>query len=119
MPYTFSILMYVDDELVGTHMEKNRESGRGGSFVREFNVAKLEEIGRRCSFVVIDSSNYRPGMRPLGLLAWPNSADTPVRIRFDTNVTNNVSLRRRSFVIEQFKSCVFEFDDGYMNSSLL
>ena len=116
--YSFEILMYMNDILVAHHIEKDK-SLVNGTFVKEFTAIKLDDIGSRVQFVVIDTTLYLPGMRPLGFLAWPNNSDTPVLIQFENNSTMNITNKRRNFFMNQFKSCVFEFHAKFINERLL
>lgn len=89
------------------------------NFVKEFTVTKLTDIGMQAKFVIFDNTAYLQGMKPLCLLAWPNSSSNPVLLRFKRNISDNMLMRRMQFEIKNFKSCVFEYDTNCMKGGLL
>lgn len=120
--YTFDILMYKvnstnDMELVQHFSNINTKVSN--NFVKEFSVHKLDDIGMHVQFVIIDTTAYLPGMRPLAFLAWPNNSDVPIVVKFKFNTTENMELRRVEFDVPRFKSCVVEYDISHMKGSLL
>jgi hypothetical protein len=119
--YSFEIFMYrVDD---GEYTLVNRYSAPAldvnTSFVKEFSVSALDDIGMNTHFVVFDNTAYSAGMHPLTLLAYPNNSDTPIRIPFNFNTGTNLTSKRIEFDVPRFKSCVFEFDTADMRSKLI
>lgn len=116
--YSFEVLMYRvnkdEQELLQQRRVSNVSLDVG--FVTDFTVHKLEDIGMHVRFVIIDTSKYMPGMKPLALLAWPNNGSQPVTLRYGFNTSNNGILKRLQFDIEKFKSCVFEFEVAHMKS---
>lgn len=119
--YSFEVLMYRvtkdDQELLQRQSVSNVSLDSG--FVKDFTVHKIEEIGMNVRFVVLDTTTYMPGMRPLALLAWPNNGDKPITLRFGFNTTGNDVLKRLKFDVDRFKSCVFEFEVAHMKGQVL
>ena len=120
--YAFDIFLYSvegEDQVLIDRFSSGTLSIES-NFIKEFSVAKLEDIGMHVRFVVFDSTPYFPGMKPLALFAWPNGKDdTPKSIRFTVNTGDNLLMKRFQFDVERFKSCVFEFDTLFMRNKLL
>lgn len=120
--YSFEIMRYKIKENGDEELVERFSSGMislTSTFIKEFTATSLDEIGTHVRFVVFDTTGYFAGMHPLGLLAWPNNANTPRLLRYSVNTSHNPMTKRMSFEVVNFKSCVFEFDTAFMRTNLL